>query len=483
MSPPVSDWFGRAHALAPGEGVDLVYGRDFDANEVELLELPDDLLAKVQSGEEELCFKGGPDDEAVLCTSDATYLVKRVETSNTLLLMQPPGGITPRDGAERASDAIAVASPDRTPSKRRRTASSAPSTPAEAIAQASAEAAAEAAAPSSALVAFAQAESHLELVRAEPKLDEMWSRLLAPPHVYKGPKGDRETDDAWYAALDDQDYGEEGVPDPPPKGIPLDALLAEARGSRAETTLALARGPAFAHEGGRYRGVDEEYLDYVVEIVIVTAEAKGWDLNGVPREAMADAMAEDGFPKDLTRLALRTFAREDEKKREEGGADGSSGSADAADAIDGAKVCASKAARMMDEIASGGGGAGAVGGGGGGGGGGARWRLGAFLEKWRLRVPGAFRDACDEKLLRGLALVEKAADGSEGTVRPFRASRLPKTPKERFAALFALKPRWTMDELEPYLEAAADQTVEAQLLKFTRVSQPNAKSTPVYSKR
>ena len=345
MSPPVSDWFGRAHALAPGEGVDLVYGRDFDANEVELLELPDDLLAKVQSGEEELCFKGGPDDEAVLCTSDATYLVKRVETSNTLLLMQPPGGITPRDGAERASDAIAVASPDRTPSKRRRTASSAPSTPAEAIAQASAEAAAEAAAPSSALVAFAQAESHLELVRAEPKLDEMWSRLLAPPHVYKGPKGDRETDDAWYAALDDQDYGEEGVPDPPPKGIPLDALLAEARGSRAETTLALARGPAFAHEGGRYRGVDEEYLDYVVEIVIVTAEAKGWDLNGVPREAMADAMAEDGFPKDLTRLALRTFAREDEKKREEGGADGSSGSADAADAIDGAKVCASKAAR------------------------------------------------------------------------------------------------------------------------------------------
>ena len=54
-------------------------------------------------------------------------------------------------------------------------------------------------------------------------------------------------------------------------------------------------------------------------------------------DMLDDAMAEDGFPKDLTRLALRTFAREDEKKREEGGADGSSGSADAADAIDGAK--------------------------------------------------------------------------------------------------------------------------------------------------
>ena len=76
MSPPVSDWFGRAHALAPGEGVDLVYGRDFDANEVELLELPDDLLAKVQSGEEELCFKGGPDDEAWCITPVADALRK-----------------------------------------------------------------------------------------------------------------------------------------------------------------------------------------------------------------------------------------------------------------------------------------------------------------------------------------------------------------------------------------------------------------------
>jgi sister chromatid cohesion protein DCC1 len=40
-----------------------------------------------------------------------------------------------------------------------------------------------------------------------------------------------------------------------------------------------------------------------------------------------------------------------------------------------------------------------------------------------------------------------------------------------------------MDELEAYLVGVPGLTVEAQLLKFTRVSQPTAAATPVYSKR
>ena len=85
------DWFGRERGLGEGEAANLVYAADFDANEIELLELPDDLLQRAREGEE-LVFKGGPDEEAVLCTSDATYLLKRVETSNTLLLMRGASG-------------------------------------------------------------------------------------------------------------------------------------------------------------------------------------------------------------------------------------------------------------------------------------------------------------------------------------------------------------------------------------------------------
>ena len=87
----VDDWFGRERGLGEAEAANLVYAADFDANEIELLELPDDLLQRAREGEE-LVFKGGPDEEAVLCTSDATYLLKRVETSNTLLLMRGASG-------------------------------------------------------------------------------------------------------------------------------------------------------------------------------------------------------------------------------------------------------------------------------------------------------------------------------------------------------------------------------------------------------
>ena len=36
-------------------------------------------------------FKGEPEEEAVLCTKNKTFVVKRVDTSNTLLLCAPPG--------------------------------------------------------------------------------------------------------------------------------------------------------------------------------------------------------------------------------------------------------------------------------------------------------------------------------------------------------------------------------------------------------
>ena len=68
-------------------------------------------------------------------------------------------------------------------------------------------------------------------------------------------------------------------------------------------------------------------------------------------------------------------------------------------------------------------------------------------------------------------------------MRVFRDVDLPKHPRERFRAIFALKPRWQMDELEAYIAATSDETVEAQLLKYTRVSQPTTDAVPVYSKR
>ena len=46
------DWFGRERGLGEGEAANLVYAADFDANEIELLELPDDLLQRAREGED-----------------------------------------------------------------------------------------------------------------------------------------------------------------------------------------------------------------------------------------------------------------------------------------------------------------------------------------------------------------------------------------------------------------------------------------------
>jgi sister chromatid cohesion protein DCC1 len=118
-----------------------------------------------------------------------------------------------------------------------------------------------------------------------------------------------------------------------------------------------------------------------------------------------------------------------------------------------------------------------------------KWRLDAFLEQWKQSLPEELRHAVSEEKLQGLALLEKPAsaagtDTSSLTVlRPLFAKKIPRDPQERFKHLWGVKPKWTLAELKPYLTPTQEMTVEAQLLKFTRVTQPNAKATAVYSKR
>ena len=434
---------------------------------------PPDLLEKIQSGEESLSFKGAPDDEAVLCTSDRTFLVKRVETSNTLLVMQPAGGIdrTVVGDAEGEDDReLDPAADGPTPKRRRRDSAAGEGTP---TAENGTTPNGTSASPPRTtppalpdLTAYAEASSHLELVPTEPKLDAMWLALRSPPHAYAGADVDRDADAAWAASLDDTEFGEEGIPDPPPRGFTLDELDAEVRarpGPRFNPRS--TRVPRFRGEDGRWRGIDEEYLEHAMDIAMVTAQGNGWELGAIPGDAVANAMIADGFPAAATAKALATFCA---RASGDGDGDGVTWSVDAA------KLCAAKASRVLDEAPTGGGG----------GSGAPRWRLDAFLERWRSKTPEDARGGCVEANLRGLALVEKAADGGGGFVRAFRASQLPRNLKERFAAIFAFKPRWILEELEPYLEATADATVEGAAAQVhARVSQPDAKATATYSKR
>jgi sister chromatid cohesion protein DCC1 len=244
-------------------------------------------------------------------------------------------------------------------------------------------------------------------------------------------------------------------------GIEEDDLIENTQASKVEIHAALADGPAFRdpNRGGRWRGIDDTYAAHVLEMLVVTAQAKGMALDAVDEAGVKSAMATDDppTPEPVTQYVLRMYS---EPAAGDGGAR----------VIDAKKVCRSVASRMLEgskPAAAG------------------RLRLGEFLTAWRDGCNEELRAACTRDLLKGLALIEKGASGKEeeALVRVFRDVDLPKQPRDRFRALFALKPRWQMDELEHYIAATSDETIEAQLLKYTRVSQPTTDAVPIYSKR
>ena len=87
--------------LSLGTRSRLVFGAGFSSERVLLLEVSEAQLSEILA--EGVVVKGAPEEEAVLCTSSRTFLLKQVETSNSLLLV--PGAAAPREGEAAAGGA------------------------------------------------------------------------------------------------------------------------------------------------------------------------------------------------------------------------------------------------------------------------------------------------------------------------------------------------------------------------------------------
>eukprot|EP00850_Spirogloea_muscicola_P025347 SM002814S10764 [mRNA] locus=s2814:1172:1596:- [translate_table: standard] len=89
-------------------------------------------------------------------------------------------------------------------------------------------------------------------------------------------------------------------------------------------------------------------------------------------------------------------------------------------------------------------------------------------------------------MLRGEAIVEPHSSATATpVVRLLPVFTLPRSARERFAVLFAERPRWLWDDLEPYLRdlPAPGQSVEALLLRHARRLQPHPSMPPLYCAR
>ncbi|KAI0256129.1 sister chromatid cohesion protein Dcc1 [Lactifluus subvellereus] len=74
-----------------------------------LLELPSDLCKLIESsvgGDLNLAIKGGPEDDAVLCTSDRTYNIRSVTLSNSVLVVSPSPDLDASEGQVVIQDSL-----------------------------------------------------------------------------------------------------------------------------------------------------------------------------------------------------------------------------------------------------------------------------------------------------------------------------------------------------------------------------------------
>ena len=75
---------------------------------------------------------------------------------------------------------------------------------------------------------------------------------------------------------------------------------------------------------------------------------------------------------------------------------------------------------------------------------------GEALEYTQGAFPGAHRAHAP-----ALFTQRRVGAGADRWLHAFSVRELPKSPAERFKALFAERPRWTRDEIEPYLAVRA----------------------------
>ncbi|GBF89216.1 sister chromatid cohesion DCC1 [Raphidocelis subcapitata] len=446
----------------------LQYSASGLRRDLRLLEVDDALLGDIAAGG--VVVKGGPGDDAVLCTGDRTYALKYVETTNTLLML-PPDAAGDADfgavgSATQAPDASLLRDVGlQTQIQKASTAGANPP-----------------------LVATATAVAHIEAVHCPPRLGQL-RELLAACRPYgiedEGAEaaqgGDCSGSDAM--AVDGLDgLAQPGLGGGGAAGFTTAQLEQLVQASRSELLRELEALNAL-RLAGRWRLVDEDYLGRLLEVLLLSATEAGWPLEAVPLDDAAVALAADGYAPALVAHCLGVYGDRTDSRDSSGGSASGAFECDAAPApppgttfsLDCDRVCLHFARKLLRSRP---GSAPAPG----------AWLRSEFMAAWSEAVPEEWAPP-NERLLAGEALEdlpEGSLPGADTYVLPFAARDLPLEPAPRFAALFARRPRWERSQLEPYLVAltiSGGQKVEALLLKYARGSQGTPDAPLFFSAR
>ncbi|XP_030375154.1 sister chromatid cohesion protein DCC1 [Scaptodrosophila lebanonensis] len=91
---------------------------------------------------------------------------------------------------------------------------------------------------------------------------------------------------------------------------------------------------------------------------------------------------------------------------------------------------------------------------------GLRFRNEEFMSTWQDALPEGM--TCRIEYLRGLGICDK--EGAQPCIRSLAEEHLPTTIHERMRALFKTKRKWTLEEMEPYIECFTTPTLSVSTL-------------------
>lgn len=107
-----------------------------------------------------------------------------------------------------------------------------------------------------------------------------------------------------------------------------------------------------------------------------------------------------------------------------------------------------------------------------------------FMESWSLSVRDhGFEPKAEWLTTRGECLL--IGKGASVQVKHFPVCRLQRDPAKRFGQLFAERGKWTLENLQPYIQdlKVPGSSSGAILLKYSRASQATPSDPVLYSAR
>ena len=421
-------------------GVVLRFASDFEDSglseesapgKYRLFEIDGSLGQRLLEGKETFHIKGGPNDEAVLCTSEETFEIKKKESSNTLLLI--PKLDDQLKSAQQKLSAAPIPGGEEELNSRVE------------------EVQVPAAMP-----------NIYTMKKIAPRLGQL--KTLLREGIYPGEDVANGTHRK-RAKLNDGSSSS-GV-HASGNTYTFKELFDRVQCSEKELQEGLLSLNAFELHG-KWRVFEDAYLTKLFDSILSTVVGNGMPVDCVSASTLAENLNVQGYLPEVIEKALSMFSNVCDEKGQY--------------ALDKTKVAKFRAKQLLSTFSTNKNAA--VGDF-------KRWRMCDFMEEWTdsmfgLASASEMSDLLSvSKVCNDLATLERGCGDGHEYIQRFFASDLPEDATKRFAALFARRQKWEEGDIKPFIEGivVTGNPLATLLLKNSRSSMVKPKpGTPHYPK-